>query len=133
MSVLCLCLYSLILGRKLKTQIAMNLQPTGNSLGCFHPFKLCIYKGQVGVFRTALLTDFCPLPVLKMCFSVQRTVYIIPLLELMKKSLFSPAFQLKPVFFFPAVCHIPQSSQLCVLFLDEHSGNFTEQCARVAC
>lgn len=34
--------------------------------------------------------------------------------------------------FFPAVCHIPRSSQLCALFLEEHSGSLAEQCARVA-
>lgn len=32
----------------------------------------------------------------------------------------------------PAVCHIPQSSQLCALFLEEHSGNLARQCAGLA-
>ena len=55
----------------------------------------------------------------------------------LEDSLFSPAFSVKALLFFsfffpPAMCHIPLSSQLCALFLEEHSGNLAEQCAGVA-
>lgn len=107
-----------ISGRKLKTQIAFNLQPTGSSVGSLPPFKLSIYEGQVGVLEQLCWSFFSSRfwEIVSLC-SPKFTSFL--LWSLWRNLYFLLLFSENHFPFFPAVCHVPQSAQLCVLFLEE--------------